>query len=90
MGNSTGEVSVLLNSVLRTVDRARGHGSSNRIQYSNPEMDRLLPAAEVKLDDTRREALLREVTQVVLTDRAMRHARHQCFIRTCRSCTARR
>jgi peptide/nickel transport system substrate-binding protein len=70
-GNSTGEVSVLLNSVLRTVDRARGHGSSNRIQYSNPEMDRLLGAAEAELDDARREALLREATQIVLEDRAI-------------------
>jgi peptide/nickel transport system substrate-binding protein len=70
-GNSTGEVSVLLNSVLRTVDRARGHGSSNRIQYSNPEMDRLLGAAEAELDDARREALLRDATQIVLEDRAI-------------------
>ncbi len=70
-GNSTGEVSVLLNSVLRTVDRARGHGSSNRIQYSNPEMDRLLGAAEAELVDARREALLRDATQIVLEDRAI-------------------
>jgi peptide/nickel transport system substrate-binding protein len=70
-GNSTGEVSVLLNSVLRTVDRARGHGSSNRILYSNPAMDQLLGAAEAELDDARREALLRDASQIVLEDRAI-------------------
>jgi peptide/nickel transport system substrate-binding protein len=70
-GNSTGEVSVLLNSVLRTVDRERGHGSSNRILYSNPAMDQLLGAAEAELDDARREALLRDASQIVLEDRAI-------------------
>jgi peptide/nickel transport system substrate-binding protein len=67
-GNSTGEVSVLLNSVLRTVDRARGHGSSNRIQYTHSEMNRLLGEAEVELDDGRREALLRQATRAVLDE----------------------
>jgi peptide/nickel transport system substrate-binding protein len=70
-GNSTGEVSVLLNSVLRTVNRARGHGSSNRIQYSNSEMDRLLDEAEVELNDERREALLRQASRAVLDDHAI-------------------
>ncbi|MDB5376928.1 MAG: transporter substrate-binding protein [Rubritepida sp.] len=67
-GNSTGEVSVLLNSVLRTVSRERGHGSSNRIQYSNPALDGLIGQAEVELDDAKREALLQQATRLVLED----------------------
>lgn len=70
-GNSTGEVSVLLNSVLRTVDRGRGHGSSNRILYSNPSMDTILGQAESELDDTRREALLRQASRLVLDDQVI-------------------
>lgn len=67
-GNSTGEVSVLLNSVLRTVNRERGHGSSNRIQYSNPDLDRLIGEAEVELDAAKREGLLQRATRMVLDD----------------------
>lgn len=67
-GNSTGEVSVLLNSVLRTVNRERGHGSSNRIQYSNPELDRMIGEAEVELDAEKREALLQRATRTALED----------------------
>ncbi|WP_424811119.1 ABC transporter substrate-binding protein [Roseococcus sp. YIM B11640] len=67
-GNSTGEVSVLLNSVLRTVNRERGHGSSNRIQYSAPALDSLIGQAEIELDEARREVLLQQATRLVLED----------------------
>ena len=67
-GNSTGEVSVLLNSVLRTQNRERGHGAANRLLYSNPEMDRLVAAAEEEMDAARREDLLRQASTTVLDD----------------------
>lgn len=70
-GNSTGEVSVLLNSVLRTPNRERGHGAANRVQYSNPEMDRLMTAAEAEMDDAKREALLQQATRRVIDDVAL-------------------
>jgi len=67
-GNSTGEVSVLLNSVLRTPDRDRGHGAANRIGYANATMDRLLGAAETEMDALKREELLRLASNAVLDD----------------------
>ena len=70
-GNSTGEASVLLSSVLRTRNRERGHGAANRVEYSNPEMDRLLSAAEADMDDARREALLQQASRIVIDDVAL-------------------
>lgn len=70
-GNSTGDASVLLGSVLRTKNRERGHGAANRVEYSNPEMDRLLTSAEAEMDDARRETLLRQASRVVIGDVAL-------------------
>lgn len=70
-GNSTGEVSVLLNSVLRTPNRDRGHGAANRLLYSNPAMDDLVAAAEVEMDDAKREDLLRRASTIALDDRML-------------------
>ena len=70
-GNSTGEVSVLLNSVLRTPNRNRGHGAANRLLYSNPAMDDLVAAAEVEMDDAKREDLLRRASTIALDDRML-------------------
>jgi peptide/nickel transport system substrate-binding protein len=70
-GNSTGEASVVLNSVLRTVDRDRGHGAANRVLYSNPAMDALVAAAEGEMDAARREELLRQAQRVALDDVAL-------------------
>ena len=70
-GNSTGEVSVLLNSVLRSPDRERGHGAANRLQYSNPAMDALVAEAEMEMDDAKREALLQRASTLALDDRML-------------------
>ena len=67
-GNSTGEASVLLNSVLRTPDREAGHGAANRLHYSNPAMDALVAAAEAEMDEARREGLQRQASQAALDD----------------------
>lgn len=70
-GNSTGEASVVLNSVLRTVDRDRGHGAANRVLYSNPATDALVAAAEGEMDDGKREDLLRRAQRAALDDVAL-------------------
>lgn len=70
-GNSTGEVSVLLNSVLRTPNRERGQGAANRLLYSSPAMDDLVAAAEVEMNDARREDLLRRASAIALDDRML-------------------
>ena len=66
--NSTGEASVALNSVLRTVDRDRGRGVANRTRYTNPQLDALLAQAEREMADDRREALLQEATRLAMAD----------------------
>ncbi len=67
-GNSTGESSVVLNSVLRTPNRDRGHGAANRTLYSNPAMDQLVAAAEGEMDSAKREDLLRQAQRLALED----------------------
>jgi len=69
--NSTGEVSVLLNSVLRAPNRARGNGVANRLLYSNPAMDALIAAAEVEMDDAKREDLLHRASTIALDGRIL-------------------
>jgi peptide/nickel transport system substrate-binding protein len=70
-GNSTGEASVVLNSVLRTTNRERGHGAANRVRYSNPEVDRLVAEAESEMDPAKREDLLRRAQRAALDDLAL-------------------
>jgi len=70
-GNSTGEPSVALNSVLATPDRAAGRGVANRVHYSNPAMDEALRAALRENDDARREELLRRATRLAMDDLAL-------------------
>ncbi|ONG54796.1 ABC transporter substrate-binding protein, partial [Pseudoroseomonas deserti] len=59
-GSPTGEASYLLRNVLGTYDRERGWGSPNFSRYSNPDLDALTERAITTLDDTAREALLRQ------------------------------
>lgn len=70
-GNSTGDASVLLNSVLRTRNREAGQGAANRTHYSNPELDRLTGAAEREMDDEQRDALLQQASRIAIEDVAM-------------------
>ena len=63
-GSSTGEASYLLRNVLGTYDREKGWGSPNFSRYSNPRLDALTERAITILDDTQREALLREAVQL--------------------------
>ena len=54
--------------MLRTPDRARGHGVANRIGTSNPAVDALITRAEREMDDASRATLLREATALALDD----------------------
>jgi peptide/nickel transport system substrate-binding protein len=64
----TGEASSVLRPLLATFDPSRGDGSGNRGRYSNPEFDRLLRQALSTVGDARREALLRQATEVAIAD----------------------
>ncbi|MDQ1081292.1 ABC transporter substrate-binding protein [Pseudoroseomonas cervicalis] len=67
-GSSSGEASNPLRSLVASYDRDKGFGTSNRGRYSNPEVDAKLEAALRELDDTRREALLRDATRIAMED----------------------
>jgi peptide/nickel transport system substrate-binding protein len=67
-GSSGSEASNPLRNLVATVNREKGWGASNRGHYSNPAMDALVDRAMVELDDTKREALLREATQLAMDD----------------------
>ncbi len=60
--SETGEPSGPLRAMLATRDPQRGRGSTNRLRYSNPDLDSVLQTAMATLDDVHREALLRQAT----------------------------
>jgi len=70
-GAPTGEASVQLRSLIATFNTARGLGVLNRGRYSNAGFDALLDRAMQTIDDTAREALLREATVMALADQAV-------------------
>ena len=43
-------------------------GTSNFARYSNPKVDELIEAAMVTMDDTKREAMYREVGKIAVDD----------------------
>ncbi|MCF6231631.1 MAG: ABC transporter substrate-binding protein [Rhodobacteraceae bacterium] len=70
-GAGSGEASSPLKSLIRTYDKDRGFGASNRGRYSNPEVDALIDKALVTNDDAAREALLAKATEVAIGDVAI-------------------
>src|SRR5262245_19352763 len=67
-GSGTGEASSPLGSLLYTVDASKGTGAANRGRYSNPEVDKLVDAALVSVDDAKRADLLARATEVAIGD----------------------
>lgn len=67
-GSGTGEASSPLRSLLYTVDPKKGTGAANRGRYSNPEVDKLVDAALVSVDDEKRADLLAKATDVAIGD----------------------
>lgn len=64
----TGEASSVLRPLLATFNAERGDGSGNRGRYSNAEFDRLLGEALRTVDDAKREALLRQATELAIQE----------------------
>lgn len=64
--SSTGDTSAFFTGHIHTIDPARGLGSINRAQFSNPAIDALMMRAVTELDDGRRETLLRETMTAVM------------------------
>jgi peptide/nickel transport system substrate-binding protein len=67
-GSPNGLATSALSSVVQTQDRASGRGGNNYSGYSNPELDRIITAAETELDDARRAELVREGTRIAIND----------------------
>jgi peptide/nickel transport system substrate-binding protein len=70
-GNATGEPLQTLVPQLGTRARDTGLGAANRIRYSNAALDRLLVAASAELDREQRLALLRQATDLALSEAVM-------------------
>jgi peptide/nickel transport system substrate-binding protein len=73
----TAEASSPLKSLLATYDRDKGMGTTNRGRYSNPKMDAVLVRALATVDDSRREKLLQEATELAIGDLGIVPLHHQ-------------
>ena len=69
-GNSSGDASSVLTSVVHSPNKATGRGSWNH-NYTNATLDALIDAALGTVDDTRREALYAKAMERVMEDAAI-------------------
>ena len=67
-GSVTGEASYMLVNIFGTYDRERRRGASNSSRWSSAALDSLTERAAATLDDTQREAMLREAVRMVTVD----------------------
>jgi len=67
-GSDTAEASSPLKALLATFSKEKGMGQANRGRYSNRKMDALLDQALATVDDARREKLLRQATEIAMSD----------------------
>ncbi|MBV8915132.1 MAG: ABC transporter substrate-binding protein [Acetobacteraceae bacterium] len=67
-GAPNGLATAALSSLAETQDRAAGRGGNNFSGYSNPELDRLIHAAEQELDPEKRGALVEQATRLAIDD----------------------
>lgn len=68
---SVGEAGYALVNVMNTVDAAKGTGSFNRSNYTNPALDALTDRALTTMDDTKRERLLMDAVAMAMNDEAI-------------------
>jgi len=68
-GTLTGESNYMLSSLMHSNDKEKSLGAFNVRGYSNPEMDKLIQAAEVEMNEDKRRALLEAANLLSATDR---------------------
>ncbi len=73
----TAEVSSPLKALLATFNPEKGMGTANRGRYSNPKMDDTLTQALAIVDDTKRERMLQQATEIVVNDLGIIPLYHQ-------------
>ena len=76
-GAETMEASSPLKALLATFNTAKGLGAANRGRYSNPKMDAVLDQAMATVDDTKREKLLQQATEIGVGDLGILPLYHQ-------------
>lgn len=70
-GTLTGEASYTYGSLVHSNDPETGLGAFNRGEYVNPDLDKLIQEAAAELDDERRAALFKEVTEISMNERVL-------------------
>jgi peptide/nickel transport system substrate-binding protein len=76
-GSQTGEVSSPLRSLIATVDKSKGMGTSNFGRYSNPKVDALIEEGLRTIDDRKREELFKNAVALAVSDVALIPLHHQ-------------
>jgi peptide/nickel transport system substrate-binding protein len=71
------EASSPLKALLATFNKDKGAGAANRGRYSNPRMDLVLDQALATVDDTKRERLLQQATEIGVGDLGILPLYHQ-------------
>jgi peptide/nickel transport system substrate-binding protein len=75
--SDTAEASSPLKALLATYDTAKGMGTANRGRYSNPKMDAALTQALAIVDDSKRERVLQQATDIAVNDLGIIPLYHQ-------------
>ncbi|MEQ1773686.1 MAG: ABC transporter substrate-binding protein [Burkholderiales bacterium] len=73
----TAESSSPLKALLATFNKEKGMGATNRGRYSNPKMDEMLTQALAIVDDTKRERMLQQATEIAVSDLGIIPLYHQ-------------
>ncbi len=73
----TAEVSSPLKALLATFDTSKGMGTANRGRYSNAKMDALLAQALAIVDDSKRERVLQQATEIAISELGIIPLYHQ-------------
>ena len=70
-GSGTGEMSSPLKALVATRDSDKGMGGTNRGRYSNPDLDAKVIEALGTVDDSAREAILKDASAMAMADYAI-------------------
>lgn len=70
-GSGTGEMSSPLRALVATRNKDKGMGGTNRGRYSNAELDAMIENALATVDSDKREAILRNASQVAMENYAI-------------------
>jgi peptide/nickel transport system substrate-binding protein len=76
-GADTMEASSPLKALLATFNKDKGMGAANRGRYSNPKLDAALEQALATVDDSKRERLLQQATEIGVGDLGIIPLYHQ-------------